>query len=46
MTFSGYGIATITRWNIISPLMALIENNNAALEVHEAVDLSLWSHAV
>jgi len=41
MTFSGNGIATIMSMNIISPLMALIYNNNATLEVHEAEDLSL-----
>jgi hypothetical protein len=39
--FTGNGIATITSWNIISPLMALIQNNNVAIEVHEAEDLSL-----
>jgi len=39
--FTGKGIATITSWNIISPLMALIQNNNMAVEVHEAEDLSL-----
>jgi hypothetical protein len=41
MTFPGNGIATITSWNIISPLMALTENNNAPLEVHEVEGLSL-----
>ena len=41
MTFPGYVMATITSRNIISPLMALIENDNATLEVHEAEDLSL-----
>jgi len=41
MAFPGYGIATITSGNIISPLMALIESNNAALDDHEADDLSL-----
>jgi hypothetical protein len=41
MTFPGNGIATITSLNIIGPLMALIQNGNAALEVHEAEDLSL-----
>jgi len=41
MTFPGYVIATITSGNIVGPLTALIENNNATLEVHEAEDLSL-----
>jgi len=41
MTFPGNGMTTITSMNIISPLMALIQNNNATLEVHEAEDLSL-----
>jgi hypothetical protein len=42
MTFLGNGMATTTSLNIIiGPLMALIQNNNATLEVHEAEDLSL-----
>jgi len=41
MTFSGNGIATIMSMNIIIPLMALIQNNNATLEVYETEDLSL-----